>query len=152
MLMKYLGLPIGVLAAIVTYGTQGLLVRAAEGAQPDRSCAPEGNIRFICGRSTAEDMVAIPGTDWIIASAYIGAVGLRLISVREEKDVAVLFPAPGARKKQDMATYGACPGPLSAEGEAMFVAHGIALKKVTDRSFTLYVVRSEEHTSELQSR
>lgn len=118
----------------------GLSTSFARTAQPDRSCGPVGDIRFICGRSTAEDMVAIPDTDWIIASAYIGAVGLRLISVHQEKDVALLFPAPEARKKQDMAIYGACPGPLSATGEAMFVAHGLALKKLKNRSFALYVV------------
>jgi hypothetical protein len=136
---------IGLMAAIVILAATHTPARAAEGevhanSAPYTNCDPVGHIRFVCLGTDPEDLARIPDTDWVVTSAFSGTVGLRLVSVRAQKEVAVLYPSPEARKKQDMATYGGCPGPLDAKGEATFVAHGLALRKVTDRLSTLYVV------------
>ena len=37
-------------------------------------CDPAGEIRFVCGQAGPENLVAVPGTAWLIASAF-GADG-----------------------------------------------------------------------------
>lgn len=67
-------------------------------------------------------------------------MGLRLNSIRQEREIAILYPSRAVRKQQDMAAYGACPGPLDAVGEASFVSHGLAISKISDKTYALYVV------------
>ena len=136
---------IGLTAALVLLGATHTPAMAAEGKshanpKPYANCDPVGDIRFVCLGTYPEDLARIPDTDWVIASAFSGTVGLRLVSVSAKKEVALLYPSPEVKKKQDMALYGDCPGPLDAKGEATFVSHGLALRKVTERLSTLYVV------------
>ena len=63
---------------------------AAIGATP---CEPVGEIRFICGLVSAEDLATLPGAQWIIASGNREGGRLHLVSVRD-KTATVLFPAP----------------------------------------------------------
>ncbi len=137
--MKHTGLFIGLIAALALPGAQGFAKPAAKTEYVDATCAPVGQIRFVCGRSAPEDIAPIPGTDWVITSSFTGAVGLHLVSRRDENIVAAIYPSPDAQVKQDMATYGDCPGPVDAQGDAIYVAHGIALRRVDDHTFTLYV-------------
>ena len=46
------------------------------------ACDPEGNVNFICGVGSPEDLLAIPRSDWVLASGYV-AGGLHLISTRD---------------------------------------------------------------------
>src|ERR1700675_3538906 len=62
---------------------------------PD-NCAPEGNIRFICGAHRADDLVRIPGTDWVVATSLDG--GLSTISVRD-KTITVLYPSATVKER-----------------------------------------------------
>ncbi len=102
-------------------------------------CNPSGNIRFICGSAAPEDMERIPGTDWVIATGYMGRVGLRLVSVRDEKIDSIIYPSPQAEKNHDRRLYPDCPGPLSAEAEATASTHGTSLQRRPDGAWTLYV-------------
>ncbi len=137
--MKHLGLFIGLPIALALPVAQGFARPAVKSEYVDPTCAPSGQIRFVCGRSAPEDIAPIPGTDWVITSSFTGAVGLHLVSAREEKIVSTIYPSPTAKVKQDMAAYGDCPGPVDAQGDSIYVAHGIALRQVTDHTFTLYV-------------
>ena len=49
----------------------GLAMSAPAAAQA--SCDPAGGLTFICGLTNAEDLVALPGTPWIIASGMADA-------------------------------------------------------------------------------
>ena len=51
-------------------------------AQTAASCAPAGNIQFVCGQEAPEDLLHLPDSDWVIASSMAGNGGIRLISVR----------------------------------------------------------------------
>ena len=53
-------------------------------AQTAASCAPAGNIQFVCGQEAPEDLLHLPGSDWVIASSMAGNGGIRLISVRQD--------------------------------------------------------------------
>src|ERR1035438_9471083 len=39
-------------------------------AQTAASCAPAGNIQFVCGQEAPEDLLHLPGSDWVIASSH----------------------------------------------------------------------------------
>jgi hypothetical protein len=144
--MRSIGWLVVLMATMVTLEVPHAFADAAVSAEPSSNaepyanCAAVGNIRFVCLSTDPEDIARLPGTDWVVTSAFSGSVGLRLVSIGRRKEVATLYPSTEAKKKQDMAAYSSCPGPLSAEDEATFIAHGIALKAVTAHSFTLYVV------------
>jgi hypothetical protein len=109
-------------------------------------CAPEAGLRFICGMANAEDLVAVPGTQWIIASGMAeGAPGgghLYLVNAKD-RTFEVLLPGHIAYR-QDMATFGACPG---APDESKFSAHGLSIRTEDTRALRLYVVHHGERES-----
>jgi len=115
-------------------------------AQTQPNCAPAGNVQFVCGQDGPEDLVYIPGTDWVIASAFGGSGGIRLISVRE-KTSTVLYPSAGAKEQLDKKTYDTCPGPADAEDKAKFVTHGLALRPGRNSTYTLYAVHHGKRES-----
>lgn len=138
--MKLTALAASLLMSATAILSSSVIATPARAEAHDPTCDPRGSVRFICGRSIPEDIVHLPGTDWAITSAFSGAMGLRLNSIKQEKEVAILYPSPTVQKKQDMKTYGACPGPLDAEGESYFLSHGLAMNKIGDNTYALYVV------------
>ena len=63
------------------------------------ACDPEGNVNFICGVGSPEDLLAIPRSDWVLASGYV-AGGLHLISTRDFTTIQVL-PTDSPRLRPD---------------------------------------------------
>ena len=102
----------------------------------DDDCNDFNEFSFVCGLASAEDLVLVPGTKWIVASGFSGTVSLYLID-SEQKTWSAFYPADRPRALQDMATYGACPGSPNPNG---FVAHGLHIREGTDGHSTLYVV------------
>src|ERR1700675_2335018 len=41
-------------------------------AQTAASCAPAGNIQFVCGQEAPEYLLHLPGSDWVIAPSLAG--------------------------------------------------------------------------------
>jgi len=111
-----------------------LVFSTARGA--DDGCEGFGVYSYVCGPVSAEDLVLIPGTKWIIASGFGGRESLYLVD-SEQKTWANFYPAgePGAR--QDMVAFGSCPGTPDPNS---FVAHGLYIRLGTDGHSTLYVV------------
>jgi hypothetical protein len=54
-------------------------------------------------------VVALPGGQWVLASAYMGTGGINLIKVSDRKS-ATVFPAPVVNQRPDKKTYPDCPG------------------------------------------
>lgn len=104
--------------------------------QPASDCAASGSYSFLCGLRNAEDMVRIPGTDWIVASGMAPGVGLNLIDARR-KTWRALYPGAAPRAAHDRATYGACPG--APDGKT-WVTHGLNIRAGEGGRSTLYVV------------
>ena len=109
--------------------------RAAEAS----NCAPEGDLHFVCGPNAVEDMIAIPGTDWILGSGMTeqdkpGA--LHLINAKT-KAWNVLYPSAAAKSALDKTDYFRCPGPPDP---TKFGAHGIALKQTGPSRFQALAV------------
>src|SRR5688572_27384896 len=88
-------------------------------------CEPDGKVRFICGMPSPEDLVAVPGGEWVIASGYIRG-GVHLINTRTFATTQV-FPTVTPRERFDAARFAACPGPVDPGQKEKLSAHGLAL-------------------------
>lgn len=123
-------LPAGLLSLL-------FLPAAHTGLAAEDACAPAGDFSYVCGPRSAEDLVLVPGTPYIIASAYYGAgTALYLIDSRQ-KTWREFYPAQEPDSQQDMARYGACPG---APDPAQLVTHGLNLRSGKNGHSTLYAV------------
>jgi hypothetical protein len=111
---------------------------ALEG-QGAAGCDPEGEIRFVCGQSGPEDLFVVPGTTWLVASAYGADGGLFLIDTKAASSTRI-FPGAGSAERLDAKTYGACPGPLRQGAGERFQTHGLYLKEGSNGLHTLYAV------------
>jgi hypothetical protein len=127
--MKMLTL-LGVLAVALPQGTAP--------AAP-AGCNPLGNVQFICGFAGPEDLVAVPGSDWVIASGDAAPGAITLVNVRDHATTP-LYPSPNLKQRLDAKTYDACPGPIDPEEKDKFRAHGLALRSGRGSLHTLYVV------------
>lgn len=105
-------------------------------AAPEDACLSYGEYGFVCGPKNAEDLVLVPGTNWIIASGMAPNAAIYLIDA-QEKTWTELYPADTPRAQQDMTTYGACPG---APPPGSLVSHGLNLRPGPNGHSTLYVV------------
>ena len=111
----------------------------APAAQPPAGCVPAGNVRYVCGQEAPEDLVAVPGSDWVIASVFAGKGGIRLINSRD-KTTTVGYPAAGAKERLDAKTYDSCPGAPDAAEKETFRTHGLAIRAGRNSVHTLYAV------------
>lgn len=115
-------------------------------AQTASSCAPAGNIQFVCGQEAPEDLLHLPGSDWVIASSMAGNGGIRLISVRD-KTSTLLYPSSTAKEQFDKKTYDTCPGPPEPDDKRKFTTHGLAMRAVRNPIYTLYAVHHGKRES-----
>jgi sugar lactone lactonase YvrE len=102
----------------------------------DDGCQVSGAFGFVCGMKSAEDLVLVPGTGWIIASGMEPGAAITLID-SEQKTWSGLYPADRPRAEQNMDMYGACPGSPDPNN---FVTHGLNLRPGENGHSTLYVV------------
>jgi hypothetical protein len=123
--------------------TLGLLIAwtsaGAAQAPPPVDCAPDGDVLFACGLAAPEDLVVVPGEQWVIASAYAGRGGLYLIRASDRTSI-LAYPSEGAVERLDTATYAACPGAPDDAFKAKLQTHGLYLEPGPDGLHRLYVV------------
>ena len=112
-----------------------------------QECAPDGDVMFVCNQSGPEDLVAVPGTPWVLAGAYAqGNGGLRLIDTRD-LTTTVLLPADAPRERHDRDAYPTCPGPVVAAAGADFDTHGLYIAPRPADVHTLYAVHHRTRES-----
>src|SRR5262245_51752711 len=107
--------------------------------QQPSGCEPAGNVRFICGVPSPEDLVPVPRSNWVVASGYVGG-GIHLVNTTNFSTIQV-FPTASPRERLEQAAYGACPGPVdTAAAKGKLSSHGLAIAAGPDRVHTVYVV------------
>ncbi|MBN1240653.1 MAG: hypothetical protein JXB36_19275 [Gammaproteobacteria bacterium] len=112
-------------------------------SQPsNEGCAPRAGLEFVCGPENPEDLVLVPGTDWIIASSMTEGAGLVLVD-SDEATWSVLYPGARPRAAHDP-MYADC---TVAPDPARFNAHGLNLRAGRDGHSTLYAVMHGERES-----
>jgi hypothetical protein len=109
---------------------------AAAPAMAADACAPAGGLNFICNVPAAEDLVEVPKTNYLIASAMAAGGGINLVETRTKK-VTNLYPGTGVVARHDKAKFGACPG---VPDPKLVVLHGVALRPAANGHYTLYGV------------
>lgn len=122
--------------AAVLFLFLALLVAPLTAFADDDECEASGNYQFICGPQNAEDLVQIPESKWIISSGMMPGVSIYLIDA-QQKIWTELYPGDAPQARQDMETYGACPG---SPDPGNFVTHGLNLQPGANGHSTLYVV------------
>src|SRR5262245_51937776 len=93
---------------------------AAQPAAPPAPPCDRSDPHWVCGQQTPEDLVALPGGAWVVASVYAGTGGINLINVAERASTTV-FPGPTVKVQLDKTTYPECPGPPAGA----FTTHGV---------------------------
>ncbi len=78
----------------------------------------------------------VPQTNWVMASGMIPGGGIYLID-SAQKTWRQLYSEDTRRVRQDMTTYGACPGAPDPEN---FTTHGLNIRAGQNGHSTLYVV------------
>ena len=116
-----------------------LAAQAPAPAAAPADCRPAGDVQFVCGQQAPEDLVALPGAQWIVASAYGGSGGLYLVRTSDKASTRV-YPADGAKERLDAKTYGACPGAPDAATKGKFQTHGLYLQAGPNSVHRLFVV------------
>ena len=107
-------------------------------------CASSGELNFICGVNAPEDLVIIPGTDWVVAGVMTteDTTGLYLVD-SISKEVSQLYSPQEGRNRLDRNLYGACPSTPNFDN---FSTHGLAIQ--TDENsngiYSLYTVSHGE--------
>lgn len=102
------------------------------------ACAPGLKLQYICGQRNPEDLVQIPGSNWIIGSGLAdatkpGSGGLILVDSQRITAAKVTFKALA----KPLAPFTACPGPLDA---SKFSAHGLNIIAQGSGKARLFVV------------
>jgi hypothetical protein len=120
------------LAVVALSGPFAHVTRAA-------GCDAVRNVQFICGTIAPEDLIAVPGTPYVVASGFTAGGAIHLINSRDFTKVQ-LFPTATPQLRLDKATYASCPGPLDPGEKEKFSAHGLSLRAGTNGVHTLYVV------------
>ncbi len=129
-----------VLLYLVLTGMHGF----AAAPQPT-ACASDGEVRFICGFSNPEDLVAVPGSNWVAVSGMDGG-GLYVVSTTQLQPIKV-FPSLAPRQGLDRQRFRSCPGPLDAVRLDRFDAHGLAIRAGSGRIHTIYAVHHASRES-----
>ena len=95
-------------APLIPCGSASAQSSPSPDAAPQSSCAPSGDLHFVCGVTPVEDFVPIEGGRWLVGGSFqLGSVGLYLIdtAARTARPVALSIASlPDAR-------YAGCPAP-----------------------------------------
>jgi hypothetical protein len=107
--------------------------------QAPADCGPAGNVQFVCGPQGPEDLVVVPGGQWVIASSYGGSGGLYVIRVSDRAST-LAYPGTAPRERLDAKTYPTCPGAPDAAAKAKFITHGLSIQPGANSVHRLFVV------------
>jgi hypothetical protein len=126
---------VGLLVSSMTLSAQ-----APPAPPPMNECsAGTSDLKLICNQQGPEDLVVVPGDQWVVASAFSGTGGIYLIRARDRVGHRA-YPAAAARKRPDEKRYGDCPGPPDNGPAARFTTHGLWLEPGSGTVHTLFVV------------
>lgn len=127
---------------VLLAASAGLVMAQPAGAQMQGFGTPSyGPVPEFASGLSPEDIVALPGTKWLVAGALPKTDagtrgGLSLIDTTNPTNIVALYPAPKAADSQDRARFADCPGPLTGG----FAPHGINVERLPDGSYNVLSV------------
>jgi hypothetical protein len=103
----------------------------AGAVQAQQACEASGGLEFVCGPKNPEDLVLVPGTQWIISSGMAEGAGFYLVDAQSGAWSVLPFQA-----KHD-AAFSSCPTPPSPQ---TLNTHGLNIRADARGRATLNVV------------
>jgi len=113
-----------------------LLLLLAGTAHAQAACPADSELDYVCSPQKPEDVLAIPGTRWLIASGFADGAGLKLVDVRA-RTFTTWFTQDAAQIAFDRRAFARCPGPVDA---TLFNARGLSLRRTGKDRWRLLVV------------
>jgi len=101
-------------------------------SQGQAGCESLGDLEFVCGPVNAEDLVLVPGTDWIVSSGMSAGGGFYLVDSTSGDWSVLEFTS-----SHDSAAYPNCPSSPSPDE---LETHGLNIRAISDDASMLYVV------------
>ncbi len=103
----------------------------ALGSQAQRGCEPSGAVSYVCGPQNPEDLVLVPGTQWVVSSGMAEGAGFYLVdSVTGEATLLPFAADPDP-------TFASCAAPPSPQS---LNTHGLSIRPTAPGQARLYVV------------
>ena len=96
-----------------------MLALPAIGLEAQQSCAANGEVSYVCGPKNPEDLVLVPGTQWIVSSGMADGAGFYLIDSRSGEFGSLTFMAQHDR------TFASCATPPTAQ---TLQTHGLNIR------------------------
>jgi hypothetical protein len=127
------------IACAIALGAMDVSGQAPPQAAPPADCSPAAGVQYVCGQRAPEDLVVLPGGQWVVAGAYSGAGGLFVLRA-SDKTSTLAYPSATAGARFDAKTYAGCPGAPDAAAQAKFQTHGLSLQPGANSVHRLYVV------------
>ena len=106
----------------INFAIIGLLSLLVAGQVSGQDCAADGDVQFLCGPVSPEDLAQVPETNWIVASGMEDDGYLYLVN-SDSLNTESVYPSANANHQWDRQLYAACPGPQTEE----FRPHGLHL-------------------------
>ncbi|MEY4641213.1 MAG: hypothetical protein RLZZ227_1207 [Pseudomonadota bacterium] len=100
-------------------------------ALAQESCEPSDDQSFICGATNPEDLVHVPGTDFVISSGMADGAGFYLIDAKSAGLTLLSFQA------QHQASFANCATPPTPQ---TLNTHGLNIRATANGRARLYVV------------
>ncbi|MEN9718159.1 MAG: hypothetical protein RIQ99_1037 [Pseudomonadota bacterium] len=123
-----LGIVLGLLAA--------LAFAAPAHAQQAATCASDSQLDYVCGADKPEDVLALPGTRWLISSGFAPGAGLKLVDGSARR-FNRWYSGADEQLAWDRHRFPNCPDQLDPE---LFNARGLALRPLAPQRWQLLVV------------
>lgn len=98
--------------------------------------AADSEFAYVCGAEKPEDLIAIPETDWLIASGFAPGAGLKLVDTQTRK-LQRWYTGSAEQVELDARAFPDCPGPLDP---SLFNARGLSLQPLRSGVYRLLVV------------
>lgn len=132
--MKLAMLPVFIFAAMLMPARVSSAQPQPPGPPPP--CVDGADVKFVCGQQGPEDLVVVPGGQWVVTGVFGGTGGINLIRV-SDRTTTKAYPAASAKDRLDAKVYTACPGPPDV---SKFTTHGLSLVPGRGNVHRLFVV------------
>lgn len=108
-------------------------------------CASDGSLDLVCGPEAVEDLVRVDGSKWLIGSGFSPGKTPGAIHAIDgvSRDWQKIYPSADVTVAAEPARYPDCPQP----GAGRLSAHGIAIRRVSRATYTLFVVNHTDRES-----
>lgn len=112
-------------------------LRAADNDQPSLpACAADADLSYVCGLRRPEDLLTLPGGDFVLTSGFAPGAGLTFIDTRTHA-LQRAWNGSSAAGAPPAAEFKHCPEPLDP---ALFNARGLSLRAIAADRWRLLVV------------